>query len=110
MTRLFGRAALLTVLLVGAQAFALDDPTRPYTATMSGSSDQAKTAVYQLGSILISDQRRVAVINGHPKVVGDRIGQAKVTRIGVDRVELSVGGKSQILRWQPTLSIKKPTK
>jgi hypothetical protein len=56
---------------------------------------------WQLGSILIGPQRRVAVINGRPLSVGDQIGAAKVMAIEPGQVHLRRGSRTIVLELLP---------
>lgn len=70
------------------QLQALTDPTRPaeYRAA-------AQRISFNLESILFSNARRVAVINGKVLAEGERIGDATVTSIGKDSVRLQQSGR-----------------
>lgn len=101
-------AGLLAVLMPAdrGNAASLPDPTRPpqrFIAPVASGSVEPKS--WQLGSILIAPQRRVAVINGRPLSVGDRVGGAKVIGIEPDRVRLRQGSKEFVLNLLP----KRPT-
>lgn len=71
------------------------DPTRPPTAAeiraflgQEPGPTETATQQWQLQSILIADQRRLAIINGRRVGVGDYIDAARVTAIAPGRVEL----------------------
>lgn len=81
-------------LLAPRPAGAVPDPTRPATAEElrawrgvagSGSPD------WRLESVLVSDQRRVAVINGRAVSEGDRVNGAEVLAIKPGLVLLRTG-------------------
>ena len=89
----------LFILLLGLAAAAFgnppQDPTRPPSAqeiqAFLGEEANASEPVvqrWQLQSILIADQRRMAIINGHRVREGDRIDSAEVIAIEPGRVEL----------------------
>lgn len=87
-------------------AASLPDPTRPpqrFIAPVASGSVVPKN--WQLGSILIAPQRRVAVINGRPLSVGDRVSGAKVVAIESDQVRLRRGSRDFVLELLP----KRPT-
>ncbi len=99
-------ALVLLVLLLGSAAFAeetvsesvsMTDPTRPLGYRV------AKKSTLNLSTILISNERKVAIINGYQLVKQDRVpgSQAKIMAIGERSVTLDDGQK----RW--VLSIKK---
>lgn len=101
-------SGLLAVLMpVGrGSAASLSDPTRPpqrFFAPLASGPVVQKS--WQLGSILIAPQRRVAVINGRPLSVGDRVSGAKVVAIESDRVRLQQGSREFVLDLLP----KRPT-
>lgn len=72
----------------------LEDPMRPpayqqLPASVTASSEN----LWALSSILISPDRRVAVINGQTVHVGDRLGESVVTRIEPSSVKLKSKGR-----------------
>lgn len=91
-------AVLATVLLLAGEAGgAVPDPTRPPTAEeIRAWRDRGSTgaAAWRLESILISDRRRVAVINGHTVSRGDSVGDARVASIEPGSVTLKTNGKT----------------
>ncbi len=100
MSDVFRRFALTAGLLAAALIARADnlyrDPMRPYSppAAAAGASEPVR---YRLSSVLISPQRRVAVINGRVCRVGDRVAGAEVLAIERERVHLRVGGKELIV-------------
>jgi MSHA biogenesis protein MshK len=85
----------LTVLLLlsGAQLVAaqLEDPTRPpgFIGSANGNgSKQGQVATWEVSSILISEDRRLAVVNGKTVKQGDQVGNARVIRISPIAVTL----------------------
>lgn len=104
-----GTASQVTRLLLAAAAFwsagavlaeVLPDPTRPTGAGMNDGVGAAAAAASGpvLQSVLVSPNRRVAVINGQSLAVGDRIGEARVAKITETEVTLAQGGQTQVLR------------
>ena len=80
---------LLTALAGGSDVVALNDPTQPpsrSSSTKSAGKATAPAARLELTSILVAPERRVAVINGRPLQVGDRIGDYRVLEIQFDEV------------------------
>ncbi len=81
-------ALLLTVALSTVHASGrLVDPTRPdyYTGADSAFIQQLKKG-YKLSSIIVSDQRRTAVVNGSYVKEGEPVGEGvvrKIDRLGV---------------------------
>ncbi len=75
------------------------DPTRPPTpaeisAWQAGRTADEPEADLHLQSVLISDTRRVAVINGQRYRAGDRVGPARVVAIEPGQVTLERDGES----------------
>ncbi len=90
---------LLTLLLTGT-AVALNDPTRPTDPALYFGSGNA--GGWALQSILLSDDRRIAIINGKRVREGDRIGSARVTRIRDSQVVLKTRGRTLNLQLRPS--------
>ena len=96
--RLFGRAARITsaVLLLAlapgpSQADEpLRDPTRPYSPSQDV---HASSPRFVVNAIIISPQRRVAIVNGRRVTVGDSLGGATVIAIEKNQLVLELGGK-----------------
>jgi hypothetical protein len=61
-----------------------------------GLFDEAFTT-YELSSVLIRGDVRIAVINGERVRVGESVGAARVTAIESDSVRLNVDGSNQML-------------
>ncbi len=102
-----GLLAMLVPVERGSTA-SLPDPTRPpqrfVEKTASGTVASEK---WELGSILIAPQRRVAVINGRPLSAGDRVGGAKVVAIEPGQVRLRRGEREfvlELLSRRPTVT------
>lgn len=87
----------ITGLLVASPPV-LGDPTRPPTpaeirAWQSGESSEDTQSGWQLQSVLVSEDRRVAIINGRRHHTGDRIGAARITAINPGEVTLEQAGE-----------------
>lgn len=80
----------------------LRDPTRP-PASLGVISPGMPTATSTLvlQSVLISPGRKVAVISGETVQVGDRLGDARVTKITEGEVVLVRDGQAQTLKLFP---------
>lgn len=78
------------------------DPTRPYKARSASVSSVSgkKRNSYVLSSIVYSDQRAQAVINGKFYVKGDRVDGARIEQIKRDRVLLKDQFGVQTLFWK----------
>ena len=88
------------------QAASLPDPTKP-PSTSVGQATASPASRFRLDSILVGDKRRRAVINGRTLAQGGRLGEARVIRIGVDRVLIEVGGESYTLELESAPSIRR---
>jgi len=91
---------LFLPFLLLAEAFAAD-PTRPPTqaeiaAWLRGEQVESSAAptVFQLQSVLLSSQRRIAIINGERVSVGDAVDGAMVRAIDAGRVVLDHNGET----------------
>lgn len=80
------------------------DPTRPPSAQeiraflgQESNAAEPQAQRWQLQSILIADQRRIAIINGRRVSEGDRIDAAEVLTIEPGRVELRHRSETIIL-------------
>lgn len=92
--------ALVLAMSVGMQpvVLAFDDPTKPSNFRVKRAAPTLK-----LESILYSDTRKVAVINGKVLAEGESIGNKKIIHIEKNRVRL-VSGKKEL-----TLTLKRPS-
>lgn len=93
---------MLTALLFGpmqvAAAEPLRDPTRPYSARPIVS---LRTATFKVSAIFVSEERRVAIVNGQRVAEGDQVSGAKVVEILSDRLRLNLQGKEITARLLP---------
>lgn len=96
---LTGLLSLALALPLGA-APALIDPTRPARPgeVVAGAQVSGTGERFVLTSILISDDRRHAVINDQVVSVGDRVDGARVTAIQPYAVRLAVAGGTLTVR------------
>ncbi len=86
-------------LLLAGNAYALNDPTRPTDPALYFGGGNA--GGWTLQSILFSDDRRIAIINGKRVQEGDRIGSARVARIQDSQVVLKTRGRTLKLKLRP---------
>ena len=89
-------AFVLLAAAAGSHAQALVDPTRPPNA-VAPTDTASEPAANQLQSVLISQGRRIAVINGETVPLGGRIGDATVVRISATEVTLKRGDELEVL-------------
>jgi len=88
----------LTLLAIGATGLAseaLRDPTRPYTARQALAASAPR---YKVNAIIVSDERRIAIINGKRIGVGGRVNGATVVSIAKRELTLDVDGQELTLR------------
>ncbi len=96
--------ALVLVLWSGlpSDLYALNDPTQPTDpALYFGYGHDRKSTGWSLQSILLSPERRIAIINGERVREGDHVGSARVVRIRDSHVLLNNGGRTVTLRLLP---------
>lgn len=90
---------LMTNGLVLAQ---LKDPTRPPVSPSGGAIEEDNAATgWTLSSILVSPQRRVAIINGKAVTAGEILAGAKVLSISEKSVKLEFRGEVLLLNLLP---------
>ena len=89
MFKSFAVSVLLTMSVASPPVMAMTDPTQP-----SGYTPARSAQILTLDSVLISAQRRVAVINGKAVTVGERVAGATVVSIQPQRVVLQRAGKN----------------
>ena len=95
-SRLLALAALLmSVATAGLADELFRDPTRPYTAQQTYASVPSR---FKVNAIIVSDDRRLAIVNGRRVGVGDSIGGATVTAIAKHELTLDVAGETRTLR------------
>ncbi|HVY07057.1 MAG TPA: MSHA biogenesis protein MshK [Burkholderiales bacterium] len=89
--RMRHRALLGIVAAVGiassAQAQALRDPTRP-PASSARAAGKVEPSGWTLQSVLISPERRYAIINGEVVAIGGSVGGAVLVAVAPERVTL----------------------
>lgn len=104
----FTIGALAAVSVARAQALA--DPTRPPdTATAETTTGSQSAPASRLQSVLVSSGRKIAVIDGTPYRLGEKVGEARVVRITETEVVLKSGSQSETLRMLPAVE-KKPVR
>lgn len=82
--------------LAQAQAEPMVDPMRPPNP---GTGPQASRPALVLQSVIISETRRIAVINGQVLREGERLRAYRVAAIAPGRVELDKGGERKVLEF-----------
>ncbi len=105
----------------------LNDPTRPPASAIrivesetggdaaaangkvAGSAEQSQSALLVLSAVFVSDQGRLAIINGKRVRAGDKIDGMKVRKIGSSHVELT-GKRGAITLDLAGIQVKKPSR
>jgi MSHA biogenesis protein MshK len=86
------RSIILTVVCMAvastAVAQALRDPTRPPAASAKGVAGKTEQSEWILQSVLISPERRYAIINGEVVALGGSIAGAELVAVAAERVTL----------------------
>ena len=100
-------AAILAAVAGNAAAQALNDPMRPPMISSTGAEPET-AAGPSLQSILISPNRKLAVIDGQTVPLGGRIGDATLIEISGASVMLKRNGELERLRMYPPGIDKKP--
>ena len=88
----------LAAAVLGVQAFAADiasDPMRPDTLRAVSATAPARLRV---NAIIVSDERRIAIVNGRRVGIGDSIGTATVVAISKAEILVDVDGSQLTLR------------
>jgi hypothetical protein len=99
----FRHAALVALgILVASMACAdgeapLRDPTQPYRAVAGPGGGSGASPRFALTGVLISPQRRVAIVNGKPYVRGETVNGAEIVRIDADAVHLRERGNDLVV-------------
>jgi hypothetical protein len=91
------RLTLLGSLLIQPGALPagnIQDPMRPPNFNADSTTQAASVPQWNLTEILISDERRIAIINNKPVKAGDMINNAKVISINTDHVVLTRHNKT----------------
>ena len=100
---------LLLSLQVLAGGEKLRDPTRPerFAEPVSGFVGKKKVTLPRLSSVLIGDDRRLAVIDGELMAEGDVSNGLRVQRIISDRVVVTLDNSASVTLMLDTLGIHK---
>jgi hypothetical protein len=89
---------LLVAQPTEAQQNRLADPMRPFVPREPSSSGEAREQGLNLTAVLVSEHRRIAVINGVFYREGDTVAGAVVTRIEREAVHFERRGQSLVVR------------
>lgn len=94
MMKVIGNIFLIAMLIFfTGSSFAVRDPTRPPDSLLKRQQEEAaEKNPFIVNAIIISKERRLAVINGITLQLNDTIENAKVIKIEADHVCLKTGG------------------
>lgn len=92
-----GLIALVTTASALAEDLPLRDPMQPYRRVPAADAAEAVARGFALSAVLISDSRRIAVINGDLRREGDEIDGARLIRIEPFSVRLRRGGEELVV-------------
>jgi hypothetical protein len=90
--------ALLPIYGVAAEDLPLQDPTLPYEQAQTPAARGSVSRRLELTAVLISSQRRIAVINGKFYREGEHVDGAQITRIEPESVGLRRGSEEMEVR------------
>lgn len=93
-----------------AQAQDLADPMRPpaFALPAGATGEQTSGGGPVLQSTLLSEGRRIAMIDGKPMKVGDRIGRARIISIDPGTVTLREANRTRVLQLYPGVGVTRP--
>jgi len=94
-------AMCCTVLAGAAQAQDLGDPMQPSMYAPAGAAGSGLSGDQGLQAIILSQGRRLAVINGKVYKVGEQVGEARLLSISAGEVTLRDAGKTRVLKLVP---------
>jgi MSHA biogenesis protein MshK len=99
--------SLFLVLLSSVYAQNLPDPTRPPSSILQIDAGIAVPTGPVLQSVLISPQRKIAIIDGQTVKLNGKVGNQTLVTISETEVVLKSGKQLQTLRLHPDLIKKK---
>jgi MSHA biogenesis protein MshJ len=93
----------LMFISANASAQAMNDPTRPPGAYVTGDPDagDAPRGGPVLQSVMISRDRKAAIINGEMVRLGEKYGDAVLVKVAESEVVLKSGDATQVLKLYP---------
>jgi MSHA biogenesis protein MshK len=109
-----GVIAMTLAMAVGSGpclAQSLSDPMQPpafLAPANAARGEQAPGGGLVLQSTLLSGGRRIAMIDGKPMQVGDRIGRARIVSIDPDAVTLRESNTTRVLQLYPGSGVTRP--
>ena len=95
-------ACMVAAPMAGAQA--MRDPTRPPAASTRSVVGKAEPAGWILQSVLISPERRYAIINGEVVPIGGSIAGAELVAVAAERVTLRTQEGLRVVHLYPDVT------
>lgn len=97
---LIGLVLLASAAVVAAEELPVRDPMQPFAATGAtgrGASPAVAGPRFVLTAVVLAAGRRVAVVNGEPRLLGETVGGATIVAIEADAVRLQEGGNELVI-------------
>lgn len=99
MSKLIGALLLFAIAMpAGSEDAPVRDPTQPYRPVTTPGARGSTPRRFELTAVLISSERKIAVINGAFHREGDWIDGAQITRIELQAVRLQRGSEETVVR------------
>jgi hypothetical protein len=95
-----GLALLVCAAVAAAEELPVRDPMRPFAAApaMGGDARSAVTGPrFVLTAVIVAAERRVAIVNGEPRLLGDTVAGAEIVAIEANAVRLDEGGNELVI-------------
>ncbi|HJR69478.1 MAG TPA: hypothetical protein VKA43_05520 [Gammaproteobacteria bacterium] len=96
---LIGFLLLMSAAVAAAEELPVRDPMRPFAARAAGggANPAAPGPRFVLTAVVLAAERRVAVVNGEPRLLGDTVAGAKIVAIEANAVRLTEGGNELVI-------------
>ncbi len=94
--------SVLVAAIVQGEDRPIRDPMRPYSPPVTAGTDGSVSRDVSLTAVLISSERRIAVIDGAFYRVGDEVAGARIARIEARSIHLARGNEIQIVPLNPS--------
>ena len=99
---LLAAACMAAAPMAGAQA--MRDPTRPPAASTGSVVGRTEPSGWILQSVLISPERRYAIINGEVVAIGGSVAGAELVAVAAERVTLRTQGGLRVVHLFPDVT------
>ena len=90
-----------SLLILGTSAYSGQDPMRPPSWTKQKPTSSVKNESIKLQQILISEDRKVVIINDQILMEGQSVSGMKITKIEATQVMFRRAGVSKIIKLLP---------